>query len=254
MGTTGAFTTINSSANFTLGVTGYDATVNANNFKVGTLFNITSSSGNVQTSGELKTLGTLNINDKITVTDNTVSTTAGSNLVLTPASGRTVKVDSSGAIIIPVGDNSSRPGAGVVESGAIRFNTDNGQYEGYSGATSSWSSLGGVRDLDGNTYILAEETVGANDNNLWFINDNVNTMRVSPSALEFVNVKKMRSPSVSAPAYSDWTANTPVLLNDYLKWKNNLYKVTTAGTTATSGNEPTHTTGTQANGTAQLEF
>ena len=254
LGTTGAFTTINSSANFTLGVTGYDATVNATNFKVGTLFNITGSSGNVQTSGELKTLGTLNINDKITVTDNTVSTTAGSNLVLTPASGRTVKVDSSGAIIIPVGDNSSRPGSGVVESGAIRFNTDNGQYEGYSGATSSWSSLGGVRDLDGNTYILAEETVGANDNNLWFINDNVNTMRVSPSALEFVNVKKMRSPSVSAPAYSDWTANTPVLLNDYLKWKNNLYKVTTAGTTATSGNEPTHTTGTQANGTAQLEF
>ncbi len=254
LGTTAALTTINSSSNFTLSATGYDTTVNANNFKVGTLFNVTSSSGNVETSGEIKTLGTININDKTTITDNTISTTAGSSLVLQPASGRTVKVDSSGAIVIPVGDNAARPGSGVVESGAIRFNTDNGQYEGYSGATSSWSSLGGVRDLDGNTYILAEETVGANDNNLWFINDNVNTIRVSPTYLEFVNMKKMRSVNVSAPAYSDWTANTPVLLNSYVKWKNNLYKVTTAGTTATSGNEPTHTTGTQTNGSADLEF
>ena len=254
LGTTAALTTINSSSNFTLSATGYDTTINSDNFKVGTLFSITSSSGNVETSGEIKTLGTININDKTTITDNTISTTAGSSLVLQPASGRTVKVNSSGAIVIPVGDNASRPGSGVVESGAIRFNTDNGQYEGYSGATSSWSSLGGVRDLDGNTFILAEETVGANDNNLWFINDNVNTMRVSPTYLEFVNMKKMRSPNVSAPDYSDWTANTPVLLNSYLKWKNNLYKVTTAGTTATSGNEPTHTTGTQTNGNADLEF
>ena len=254
LGTIGAFTTINSSANFTLSATGYDTTINADNFKVGTLFNVTSSSGNIETSGEIKTLGTININDKTTITDNTISTTAGSSLILQPASGRTVKVNSTGAIIIPVGDNASRPGSTVVESGAIRFNTDNGQYEGYSGATSSWSSLGGVRDLDGNTFILAEETVGANDNNLWFINDNVNTMRVSPTYLEFVNMKKMRSPNVSAPDYSDWTANTPVLTNSYLKWKNNLYKVTLAGTTATSGNEPTHTTGTQQNGSAELEF
>ncbi len=254
LGGTASLTTINASSNFTLNATGYDATITADNFKVGTLFNVNGTNGNLQTSGEIKTLGTVNINDIININNNNISTTAGSNLLLTPASGRTVKVDATSALVIPVGDNAGRPGSGIVESGAIRFNTDNGQYEGYSGATSSWSSLGGVRDLDGNTYILAEETVGANDNNLWFINDNVNTIRVSPTYLEFVNMKKMRSPNVSAPDYSDWTANTPVLINSYLKWKNNLYKVTTAGTTGSGGSEPTHTTGTQTNGTAELEY
>ena len=253
-GSTASFTTISSSSNFSLNATGYDATVTADNFKVGTLFNVAGSTGNLETSGEIKTLGTVNVNDKININNNNISTTAGISLLLTPSSGRTVKVDANSALVIPVGDNAARPGSGVVETGAIRFNTDNGQYEGYSGATSSWSSLGGVRDLDGNTFILAEETVGANDNNLWFINDNVNTIRVSPTYLEFVNMKKMRSPNVSAPDYSDWTANTPVLINSYLKWKNNLYKVTTAGTTGSGGSEPTHTTGTQTNGTAELEY
>ena len=102
--------------------------------------------------------------------------------------------------------------------------------------------------------MLAEETIGANDNNLWFINDNVNTLRVSPFHLEFVNMKKIRSVNVSAPAYSNWNANTPVTVGQYLKWKNNLYEVTQAGTTATSGNEPIHTSGALANGSAELTY
>ena len=117
------------------------------------------------------------------------------------------------------------------------------QYEGYSAGSSSWSSLGGVRDLDGNTYILAEETVGANDNTLYFFNDATNTLKLTPSFLDFRSVKKISSGKLGLPAFSEWTSNTPVSVDDYIKYRNNLYRVTGAGTTGSSGNEPTHTTG-----------
>ena len=170
-----------------------------------------------------------------------------------PDSGRVVEVDTTTALVIPVGDTNDRP-VGLAQDGAIRFNTETNQYEGYSSQSSSWSSLGGVRDLDGNTYILAELTVGANDNTLHFVNDNVFTQRFTPAWHEYVNVKQIRSPNVTAPAYTEWTANSPVALGDYLKYRNNIYEVTVAGTTATSGNEPTHTTGTVANNTAELTW
>ena len=118
-------------------------------------------------------------------------------------------------------------GAGA-ENGAIRFNTVTNQYEGYSENSSSWSSLGGVRDLDGNTTILAEETVGANDNTLWFFNDGVNTVKFTPEYQDFVNVKKIRSANVNAPAYEEFRANAPVSLGEYIKYRNNIYEVTQA--------------------------
>jgi hypothetical protein len=143
----------------------------------------------------------------------------------------------------------------LAENGAIRFNTQTNQYEGYSGTTSSWSSLGGVRDLDGNTYILAELSVGSNDNTLWFYNDNINTVKFTPEYQEFLSVKKVRSVNTSAPSYNNWTSNTPVTTGQYLKYRNNIYEVVTGGTTGTSGSEPTSTSGTNfTNGTATLRF
>ena len=220
-------------------------------FTVGQL-TITHATGDLLTAGELETTNRLNVNNQLFITNNTISTDASSDLILQAPTGRSTIVDGFGALVIPSGTTVERPGAAT--DGSIRFNTTTNQYEGYSNTTSSWSSLGGVRDLDGNTYILAEETVGANDNTLWFINDDVNTIKVTPNYFEFVNLKKLRSLSVTAPAFVEWTANTPVSVGDYLKYKNNLYEVTVAGTTATSGNEPTHTTGAVANGTAELTW
>ena len=254
VGSVATLSTINSTAAFSINSTGYDATINSDNLKVGNLFNVESSSGDVQTSGNLKTLATLNVNDKITITDNTISTTAGTNLVLEPASGRVAKVDALSALIIPVGDTAGRPGTGVVENGAIRFNTDNSQYEGYSAATGSWSSLGGVRDIDGNTYILAELTAGANDNTLWFYNDSQNTLKLTGTELQFVSTKSISSPKLGLPPYDLFTQNTPVVIGSYIKYRNNLYEVTSAGTTGGQGTEPTHTSGVANSGTAQLTF
>ncbi len=224
------------------------------NLSIGDNVQITSSTGKITTSGELKTTSNLNVNDYINITDNVISTTSGNDLVLTPYSGRVAKVNTNTALIIPSGNSAERPTGGIVANGAIRFNTDSGQYEGYNASTTSWASLGGVRDLDGNTYIAAEASVGANDNTLYFYNDGNNTVSVTPNYLQFVSVKKIRSINTTAPAYTDYATNTQVTIGDYLKYRNNIYEVTQTGQTGTSGNEPTHTSGAVSNGTAELTW
>ena len=211
--------------------------------------------GDISTSGVLKTTNEININD-LTKIDNTgkLRSLGTSDLILSPATGRVTKVDGLSALIIPKGSTLDRPGLATVEDGAIRYNTDTNQYEGYNSGTTSWSSLGGVRDIDGNTYILAELTAGANDNTLWFYNDSVNTVRFTRSSFEFHAVKELSSVKLGIPAYTVWAANTPVTTGQYIKYRNNLYEVTSDGTTATVGSEPTHTSGAQNNGTAQLTW
>ena len=250
-GSTLSATNINSSTFLTLTT---PQTNISGDLAIGSTLQVESSSGNLSTPGEIKTTTVFNANDRLTITDNEIASVGTLDIVLAPPVNRVAKVNSSTALIIPSGDTSDRPAAGVVDDGAIRFNTQTNQYEGYSSSTSTWSSLGGVRDLDGNTYIAAEETVGANDNTLWFYNDNVNTIRVTPQYLEFVNLKKVRSINVSSPSYTEWAAQTAVDLGDYLKYGNNLYEVTVAGTTGTTGTEPVHTSGALTNGTAELTW
>ena len=224
-------------------------------FNFGSQLAITGASGNITTTGYVES-PELRVGANLLIESATTSITSQNtqDITLVPDLGRIVHTNTVTALAVPAGNTSERPGPGIVRDGCIRFNTETSQYEGYSVSTTTWSSLGGVRDLDGNTYILAEETIGANDNTLWFINDNVNTIKVTPQHLEFQNMKKIRSNNVLAPAYTQYNANVPVTLGQYLKYKNNLYEVTTAGTTATTGNEPTHTTGAQPNGSAVLTF
>ena len=225
------------------------------NLSVGSSIEVAKVSGNITTTGILKTTNTLNVNDKVRISNTGEYQSIGStNIVLKPAIGTIAKVDSLSAFILPKGTTGDRPGIGVREDGAVRFNTTTGQYEGYNSSTTSWSSLGGVRDIDGNTYILAELTAGANDNTLWFYNDNNNTLKLTTNFLDFRSVKKISSAKLGLPTFTLWAANTPVSIGQYIKYRNNLYEVTGAGTLATTGSEPTHTSGVQNNGTAQLTW
>ena len=80
---------------------------------------------------------------------------------------------------IPTGNIGER---GVtLDQGYIRFNTTLGQFEGYDGI--AWNSLGGVRDVDGNTYITPESAPGANENILSFVTDGFERMALSTSEL-----------------------------------------------------------------------
>jgi len=83
---------------------------------------------------------------------------------------------------IPTGTTGERGKVDDYDSkGYIRFNTDLGQFEGYDGI--AWNSLGGVRDVDGNTYILPESAPGANENELSFVTDGLERMNLGTTAL-----------------------------------------------------------------------
>ena len=95
--------------------------------------------------------------------DANISISEYANLRVNTLTADTATFSSTGAIKIPSGNTAQRT-AGT--TGQIRFNTSTSQFEGYQGA--SWSSLGGVRSVDNNTYIIAESSAGAGDNILQF--------------------------------------------------------------------------------------
>jgi hypothetical protein len=75
----------------------------------------------------------------------------------------TVISNGNGAFIIPVGNVTQRP---TPVTGMIRYNSELSTFEGY--ASSSWGSLGGVKSVDGLTYIIPETTPGASNGQLEF--------------------------------------------------------------------------------------
>ena len=155
-------------------------------------------SGNVQVTGNVEVTGSLQL-PLIDITDNTISTrqtgtdlhltangtgkilvedlaiegnqikstVTNANITLKPIGSGIVYIDSDQSLLIPVGDNSQRPATPV--NGMIRYNNQLGRYEGYNSGL--WLTMSGVADSDGNTYITAELTPGANDNTLRFYAD-----------------------------------------------------------------------------------
>ena len=59
----------------------------------------------------------------------------------------------------------------------IRYNDTTSQFEGY-GPGNNWGSLGGVKDVDGNTYVIAESFPGADNNQLQFYTAGSERMRI----------------------------------------------------------------------------
>ena len=92
---------------------------------------------------------------------------------ITPNTGRT-QFEFNGVFLETVGatytlfDPTTYP-TSTATNGMIRYNTDLDRYEGYDAAHTRWLQLSGVIDQDGNTYITAELTPGANDNTIRFV-------------------------------------------------------------------------------------
>ena len=86
-------------------------------------------------------------------------------------------IDSTDAILIPVGTTPQRPA--VANQGMIRYNSSINTFEGY-GAGNAWGSLGGVKDTNQDTYISAESFPTSNDDTLRFFNNGVETMTLTP--------------------------------------------------------------------------
>ena len=121
------------------------------------------------------------IGQELKLDDNRISTQV-QDLIIQPNAGKQVIVDSVTHFRIPAGNDNQKSIASP-GPGSIRFNTQIQQFEGYSGT--NWSSLGGVRDVDGNTYIIPETAPAANENILYFYNNNVNTIQLTETALDF---------------------------------------------------------------------
>jgi len=183
------------------------------------------SNGNLTTNGEVKCLDGLNVNDITTIVDNKIETFLSTPLILKPSSGKNIKLDSNRALIVPVGSQVQRPQLDA-ETGAIRFNTDTRQFEGYDGDTNVWSSLGSVRDTDGNTYLLAESSVGANDNIFYFYNNNTNTLNITENELIFEGINSIISSSGSINL-----DNTSLSINENLTFTSNLIETPASGLT-----------------------
>jgi hypothetical protein len=108
--------------------------------------------------------------ENIRVTNNIFkSTGTNQDIILQPQGSGSVLISSDQSLIIPVGTDAQRPASPV--NGMIRYNTDRERYEGYYAASNKWLQLSGVIDEDGNTYITAELTPGANDNVIRFVVD-----------------------------------------------------------------------------------
>lgn len=106
--------------------------------------------------------------DNMVIDGNTLSTSSGA-MTIAPASNAETIISSTSAIRVPVGNSTERPTAAT---GQIRYNTTTSQYEGYS--NSAWQGLGGVIDIDQNTYVIAQPTPnlvvpGTNADTLYFV-------------------------------------------------------------------------------------
>jgi len=97
------------------------------------------------------------------LTGNTLSSENSSGDIILSPQG-IVRVAGTNQMMIPAGTTLQRTTPAY--AGAIRFNTDTTSFEGYSGA--NWASLGGVKSVDGLTYIIAESSPGASDDTLHF--------------------------------------------------------------------------------------
>lgn len=118
--------------------------------------------------------------DNLDLDGNTItSTDANGNIVLDPNGTGYVSIVGTNGVVIPVGTTGQR--APSVQ-GAIRYNTDTSSFEGYSGAT--WGSLGGVKSVDGLTYITAESSPGASNDTLSFVTNGVEAMSVDTDSLD----------------------------------------------------------------------
>lgn len=129
----------------------------------------------------------------LTGSSNTISSTdTNGNILLDPNGTGYVQLVGTNGVVIPVGTTAQR---GPTVQGTIRYNTDTSSFEGYSGTT--WGSLGGVKSVDGLTYIAAESSPGASDDTLHFYASN-NTAAVQVATLDTTKLAVLQTTASSS--------------------------------------------------------
>ena len=169
----------------------------SNDFSVNsTKFTVNSTTGAVYVDGTAHLNSTLTLDGNLLLTGTTAtiqSTADNANIVLTPNGTGYVQISGTNGLVIPSG-NSAQQSPSV--NGAIRLNTTYGQFEGY--ANGNWSSLGGVRSVDGQTYIIAETSPNASDDTLHFYAANSEVATLNATKLAILQTTASSSTSTGA--------------------------------------------------------
>ena len=111
----------------------------------------------------------------------------GAGLILRPSAGKNVMVDATSMFVVPAGTTNQRPGTSDRQTGGIRFNSEQQQFEGYNG--NDFVSLGGVRDVDQDTYILTESAPAADEDTFEFYNQGVNSLSINKDKVTWRTAK-----------------------------------------------------------------
>jgi hypothetical protein len=135
--------------------------------------------------------------DNLRLDGNVISSTdTNGNITLTPNGTGYVVISGTNGLVIPSGTNAQQAPS---VTGAIRYNMTNTQFEGYSG--NNWSSLGGVRSVDGFTYIIAESAPAASDNILHFYASNLaGDAGVEVAQLDITSLRLLQTTIASSTA------------------------------------------------------
>ena len=121
----------------------------------------------------------------------------------------TIHMDTNDGILIPSGNTINRPNDEILKKGVIRYNTDNDEFEGY-GPGGSWGSLGGVKDVNGDTYISAENNPGDNNDELKFFTSNFERMVLTSNGnLGIGNTK----PNYKLDLFGDFRSDGNIFVN-----------------------------------------
>lgn len=126
--------------------------------------------------------------DNLRLDGNTISSTdSNGNIVLDPDGTGYVSITGTNGLVIPSGTTAQRS---PNSTASIRFNTDSSQFEGYNG--NNWASLGGVRSVDGLTYITAEDPVGSSTDTLSFVTNGTERFFIDTDSAEFDSTVDVR--------------------------------------------------------------
>ena len=145
--------------------------------------------------------------DNLDLNGNTItSTDANGNIVLDPNGTGYVSIVGTNGVAIPVGTTAQR---GPNVQGTIRYNTETSSFEGYSGST--WGSLGGVKSVDGLTYISAESSPGLSDDTLKFVTDGSEAMSLDTNSLDIAS--KISTVNINATTSSSSTTTGALVVD-----------------------------------------
>lgn len=136
--------------------------------------------GALAQTGNSSVTGILDV-DNIRIDGNTISSTdTNGNINFAPnGTGETI-VNSTTSLKIPVGTTGQRP---TQATGQIRFNSTDGRFEGYDG--NAWAGLGGLIDVDQDTFIRAETAPLSDNDDLEFFTGGTKRATMSTTGMIF---------------------------------------------------------------------